>query len=95
MGSSQRGLVDGSIAEFNNWIEELEVEEASWVGKRFTWFRPNGTAKSKLDRFMVSPEWLAKWPTSTQSMLVRNFSDHCPVLSGPKMSTGAQNPSDY
>ncbi|KAH1151112.1 hypothetical protein GYH30_044872 [Glycine max] len=33
MGSSQRGLVDGSIAEFNNWIEELEVEEASWVGK--------------------------------------------------------------
>lgn len=80
MGSSQRGLVDGSIAEFNNWIEELEVEEAPWVGKRFTWFRPNGRAKSKLDRFLVSPEWLAKWPTSAQSVLARNFSDHCPVL---------------
>ncbi|KAG5022915.1 hypothetical protein JHK85_019257 [Glycine max] len=33
MGSSQRGLVDGSLAEFNNWIEEMEVEEAPRVGK--------------------------------------------------------------
>lgn len=80
IGSSQRGSVDGSIAEFNNWIEELEVEEAPWVGKRFTWFRPNDSAKSRLDRFLVSPEWLAKWPGSVQSALVRNFSDHCPVL---------------
>ncbi|KAG4906984.1 hypothetical protein JHK84_055508 [Glycine max] len=33
LGSSQRGLLDGSIGEFNNWIEELELEEAPWVGK--------------------------------------------------------------
>ena len=64
MGSSQRELLDGSIAEFNNWIEELEVEEVPWMGKNFTWFRPNGTAKSKLDRVLVSPEWLSKWPAS-------------------------------
>ena len=50
MGSSQRGLHEGNIREFNDWIAELEVEEAPWVGKRFTWFRPNGSAKSKLDR---------------------------------------------
>ena len=80
MGSSQRGLVDGSLAEFNNWIEEMEVEEAPRVGKRFTWFRPNSTAKSKLDRFLVSLEWLSKWPRSAQSTLVWNFLDHCPIL---------------
>jgi len=80
MGSSQRELLDGSIAEFNNWIEELEVEEVPWMGKNFTWFRPNGTAKSKLDRVLVSPEWLSKWPESFQSTLPRNFSNHCPVL---------------
>ena len=80
MGSSQRELVDGSIVEFNKWIEELEVEEVPWVGKKFTWFRPNGTAKSKLDRVLVSPEWLSKWPGSFQSTLTRNFSNHCPVL---------------
>ena len=58
----------------------MEVEEAPWVGKRFTWFKPNGTAKSKLDRFLVSPERLSKWPGSSQFTLNRNFSDHCPVM---------------
>lgn len=76
MGTCQRGLVDGSIREFNEWIEELKVEEVSWVGKQFTWFKPNGTA----DRFLVSPKWLSKWHGSSQFTLRRNFSDHCPVM---------------
>ena len=80
VGSSQRGLDEGNIREFNDWIAELEVEEAPWVGKRFTWFRPNGSAKSKLDRFLVSLEWLSKWPASSQYTLKRNFSDHCPIM---------------
>ena len=84
IGSSQRGQMDGTKAEFNDWIDDMEVEEAPWVGKRFTWFRPNGIAKSKLDRFMVSPDWHSKWPGSTQSTLVKNFSDHCPVLLSSK-----------
>ncbi|KHN30788.1 hypothetical protein glysoja_039726, partial [Glycine soja] len=70
----------GNIREFNDWIAELEVEEVPWVGKRFTWFRPNGSAKSKLDRFLISPEWLSKWSASSQYTLKRNFSDHCPVM---------------
>ena len=70
----------GSIREFNDWIAELEVEEVPWVGKGFTWFKPNGTTKSKLDRIFVSPEWISKWPGSFQHTLHRNFSDHCPVL---------------
>ena len=58
----------------------MEVEEAPWVGKRFTWYRPNGNAKSKLDRFLISPEWLSKWSASSQYTLKRSFSDHCPVM---------------
>ena len=80
MGSSQRGQHEGNIREFNEWITELEVEEAPWVGKRFTWYRPNGSAKSKLDRFLISPEWLSKWSASSQYTLKRSFSDHCPVM---------------
>ena len=58
----------------------MEAEEAPWLGRKFTWFRPNGIAKSKLDRFLVSPDRLTKWPGSTQQPLDRNFSYHCPVL---------------
>lgn len=80
VGVCQRVIEDNSMREFNEWIEELEVEEAPRVGRKFTWFRPNGAAKSKLDRFLVSPDWLTKWPGCLQQPLDRNFSDHGPVL---------------
>ena len=79
-GVCQRGVEESSIKEFNKWIEDMEKEEAPWVGRKFTWFRPNGEARSKLDRFMVSPKWLAKWLGCTQHPLDSNFSDHCSVL---------------
>jgi len=36
MGACQRGLGDSSMSEFTEWIEELEMEEASWLGRKFT-----------------------------------------------------------
>jgi len=69
-----------SISEFNNWLADLEVDEAQCVGRRFTWYRLNRTVKSKLDRFFVSHEWISLWPGSTYFILDRNFSDHCPIL---------------
>lgn len=80
VGVCQRLTEESNIKMFNDWIDEMEVEEAPWVGRKFTWFRPNGTAKSKLDRFLVSPDWLIRWPGSIQQPMDRNFSDHCPVL---------------
>lgn len=77
---SQRVAVDNTITEFNGWVSDLEVEEVQCVGRKFTWYRPNGAAKSKLDRFFVSDAWISKWPGSTSFILNRNFSDHCPVL---------------
>ena len=54
-GVCHRSLEDGGSREFNEWIEDMEVEEAPWVGSKFTSVRPNGTTKSKLDRFLISP----------------------------------------
>ncbi|XP_014630645.2 uncharacterized protein LOC114410772 [Glycine soja] len=76
----QRGMKESNIQEFNEWIDDMEVEEAPWIGRKFTWFRPNGIARSKLDRFLVSPKWLTKWPGSIQHPLDRNFFGHCLVL---------------
>ena len=76
----QRGEDVNTISEFNDWIADIKVEEIPSVGRKFTWFIPNGAAKSKLDNFFVSHEWLTKWPGCTQLILDRNFSDHCPIL---------------
>ena len=58
----------------------MALEEVRSVGRRFTWCRPNGSVMSKLDRFLLSDEWLSQWPDSTQFVLERDFSDHCPIL---------------
>lgn len=55
-------------------------ERHSYSGGKYAWFRPNGRAKRKLDRFLVSKEWINKWPTSIQPVLDINIFDHCPLL---------------
>ena len=60
VGVSQRGMDDTPINEFNEWLEDIEVVEPPCIGSKYTWFRPNGTARSKLDRAFISSEWLSK-----------------------------------
>ncbi|KAL5142373.1 Cleavage and polyadenylation specificity factor subunit 2 [Glycine soja] len=69
-----------SISEFNSWIAEMELQEIKCVGSTYTWIRPNARVKSRLDRFLVSDQWLLSWPDSTHYTLPRDFSDHCPII---------------
>ena len=48
------------VKEFNDWIAGVEVEDVPCVGRKFTWYRPNGTARSRLYRIFVSAEWFNK-----------------------------------
>ena len=80
VGSSQRQQDERSIKEFNEWIADLEVDDVTCVGRKYTWYRPNGKAKSRLDRFLVSADWFNKCQDNCQFILQRNFSDHCPIL---------------
>ena len=83
-GKCERLYGDNSMQEFNEWIDDLEVLEVPSMGRQFTWFRPNGESRSRLDRFLISPEWRDRWPESVQFTLPRNFSNHCPILLRPK-----------
>ncbi|KAH1215344.1 putative ribonuclease H protein [Glycine max] len=80
ISSSQSVGNSSCISEFNSWISDMALEEVRSVGRNFTWVRPNGSAMSKLDRFLLSDDWLIQWPDSTQFVLDRDFSDHCPIL---------------
>ena len=68
------------ISAFNQWISDMELQEIKCAGNSFTWIRPNGCVKSRLDRFLVSEHWLSLWPESCQLVLQRNLSDHCPTI---------------
>ncbi|KAL5127649.1 putative ribonuclease H protein [Glycine soja] len=49
-GVTHRGRQANNINEFNEWIADIEFEEIPSVGRQLTWFKPNETTKSKLDR---------------------------------------------
>ncbi|XP_028206315.1 uncharacterized protein LOC114389777 [Glycine soja] len=77
---SQRRADPYDIAALNQWIDDMELQEIKCSGNSFTWIRPNGCVKSRLDRFLVSQNWLSLWPESCQTVLQRNLSDHCPSI---------------
>lgn len=78
-------------AEFNEFIEDLQLNDLPLVGRKFTWHRANGSCMSRIDRFLVSDEWLAVWQDLAQWGLERTVSDHCPlVLKGEGKNWGAR-----
>lgn len=71
--ASQRGMDD-----FNNFIQDTQMIEVSPSNGFFTWHR--GASKSKLDRLLINPEWLATFPHLQTFILKRNLSDHNPLI---------------
>jgi len=55
------------IIGFNRFIETNPLVELPRVGKQCTWYKSDGTAKSRLDRILVSEEWLQIWSSFKQS----------------------------
>lgn len=60
------------LNDFKVFLQELQVLEISATNGKFTWFR--GHSKSKLDRFLVAPEWITKHPSMKLSLLKRSIS---------------------
>jgi len=65
---------------FNGFIENTELLDIPTVGRKLTWYKPNGTVKSKIDMILVSREWLDVWPNSKQLVLSISVSDHCALV---------------
>lgn len=81
LGPNDRGncsFSPGGVVDFQNFIQQTHLLEVPASDGWFTWF--SGYAKSKLDRLLVNPEWLSKFPKLQVSILKRNLSDHCPLL---------------
>ncbi|KAL8463817.1 hypothetical protein ACS0TY_033675 [Phlomoides rotata] len=77
------------MARFNNFIEGYDLVEIPLVGRKFTWYRPDGMCKSKLDRLLENSNWLNKWPDVILKGGRRSLSDHVPIyIEGCKKDLG-------
>lgn len=43
----------GEYRDFNKFIDDAEVDHIPMIGRRYTWYRSNGKAWSRLDRVLM------------------------------------------
>ncbi|GKV31782.1 hypothetical protein SLEP1_g40447 [Rubroshorea leprosula] len=68
------------MREFDDFVHSSELIDLPLVGRKYTWYSSNGQSMSRLDRFLLSEEWMAKWSNVKQWGMKRSISDHCPIL---------------
>ena len=71
---------DRGMADFNNFINAMEVVDLQLLGRSFTWSNnQEGEKWSRIDRFLLNHDWLVKFELK-QWGLPRTISDHYPIL---------------
>jgi len=79
-GRTNREDQSSEIVGFNRFIDSNLLFDLPIVGKKFTWFNSNGMTKSRLDRVLITEEWLDCWPMCMQYVQRREVSDHCAIV---------------
>ena len=65
----------------SNFIEANYLVDLPLEGASFTWFRDSGTnCMSRIDRTLVSVDWVDHFGNVSQRVLPCVVSDHCPLL---------------
>ncbi|KAL8476236.1 hypothetical protein ACS0TY_028771 [Phlomoides rotata] len=78
--SGQRRNIDPTdMNKFEDIINNSNLTEIKLSGKKFTWYRPDGTCKTKLDRILINEEWSNSWPNQILKGGKRTISDHMPI----------------
>jgi hypothetical protein len=79
MDERQRGAAHrAAVADFADFVAEQGLMDLPMDGGDATW--SNSVSWSRLDRFLVSPEWEFSYPGLMQKKLLRVCSDHAPIL---------------
>jgi hypothetical protein len=65
---------------FNIFITDTLVIDMPICGRLFTWYRSDGIAISRLDRFLLSEKRFEAWPNCIQVVYQRGLSDHIPLV---------------
>lgn len=77
-----RGLVINrrDMLEFDSFIRSSGMCDLPLHRRFFTWYRADGSCKSKLDRMLLNDHWMDRWPNALLKGVGRTVSDHCPLV---------------
>ncbi|GJS31865.1 putative RNA-directed DNA polymerase, eukaryota, reverse transcriptase zinc-binding domain protein [Tanacetum coccineum] len=65
---------------FNNFIFSCNLVDLPTGDRKFTRMNKNGTKLSKIDRILVTQQFLSMWPYTKLTALPRDLLDHCPII---------------
>ncbi|GLU05148.1 hypothetical protein SLE2022_222640 [Rubroshorea leprosula] len=68
------------MEDFNHFVEGTGLIDVRLRNRKFTWYRPDGTSMSRLDRFLLSTEMCLLDRDWTQFGVRRSISDHCAII---------------
>jgi hypothetical protein len=75
---------DGSVSamrDFCDFFSDQGLMDFPLAGGSYTWsISCDPPDWSRIDRFLVSPDWEARFPVASQKRLPRLYSDHFPIL---------------
>ncbi|RVW90497.1 hypothetical protein CK203_030989 [Vitis vinifera] len=78
---NRQGRLTGAIRIFAQTVDELELMDLPMQGSAFTWSGGrNNQSWARLDRFLVTQQWLEMFSGIAQCRLQRPTSDHFPIL---------------
>ncbi|XP_024958879.1 uncharacterized protein LOC112499834 [Cynara cardunculus var. scolymus] len=80
---------------FNDFIASAGLIDIRLGGRKFTWMSRDYSKLSKLDRFLVSAEFVNLLPMSNALALPRIFSDHCPIILDSRSIDGGPIPFKF
>lgn len=69
-----------NIANFDNFVVGNNLFDLHLTGRVYTWYRQDGSCKSRLDRMLVNGEWISRWPNVVLKGGRRTLSDHCSIF---------------
>lgn len=90
-GSGWR-VSSAEIQEFREFVEGSRLIDVALQGRKYTWYKPNGTCKSRIDRALINEKWAETWGDTGLRGLPRTISDHCALILQTKQTDWGPKP---
>ncbi|GKV50169.1 hypothetical protein SLEP1_g56882 [Rubroshorea leprosula] len=84
--------VSSDMRDFEEFIVTTGIVDVKLTNRHYTWYKPDGTARSRLDRFWLSTEMNNMGGEWIQQGLPRNISDHCAMVLKSKSTDWGPRP---